>query len=430
MSPGSLSSISAQDLADARLLMAGGNAGLEGVAAGRGLVIAIPFNHTGGWSAQTSFLRSLAVCLHRAAQAQQGQVIVLNMSGPAGARAVADDLRKLMVPVDPAIWYGDGGPGKVLETLGAHCLVSLFEVPPVSMQNAGTGVVGWIPDFQHFRLPRFFDEAEIRTRDEAFHAIISRSDFILMSSRDVERDCVAFDPASAGKTRVHPFPSGLVMEKLSEVDPAKVLAHYHLPEKFALVANQFWAHKNHATVIEAVRQAADAGCRVPVVLTGLPADSRDPANRVVSQVLQDIAKAGLRDTIFPLGQVPYQDLVALMKAAAVIIQPSCFEGWSTIVQDAKALGRPVICSALGVHREQAPEALGFFDPGKPEELAGILTSTWPGLPAGPDPAGLDVAMHRQKDFARDYGAALWLTCVEAASHSGAWPKKRSTSPFV
>ena len=77
-------------------------------------------------------------------------------------------------------------------------------------------------------------------------------------------------------------------------------------------------------------------------------------------MLQAIATADLAGQIIFLGQIPYADLVNLMRAAAVVIQPSLFEGWCTIVQDAKAIGRPLICSDLSVHREQAPDAIGFF----------------------------------------------------------------------
>ena len=68
-----------------------------------------------------------------------------------------------------------------------------------------------------------------------------------------------------------------------------------------------------------------------------------------------------------------------MRAAALIIQPSFFEGWSTSIEDSKALGRPLVCSDIPVHREQVPDALGFFDPMKPEILADLLAKIYPDL---------------------------------------------------
>src|SRR6185295_3152663 len=134
---------------------------------------------------------------------------------------------------------------------------------------------------------------------------------------------------------------------------------FRLPEKFALVANQFWAHKNHQVIAGAAAKLRNQGLTPTIVMTGLPADPRDTSNSNFSALLQKIAAAGLNGQIIILGQVPYVDLINLMTMAALVIQPSRFEGWSTIVQDSKALGRPVICSDIPVHREQAPDAIGF-----------------------------------------------------------------------
>src|SRR5712692_9628701 len=123
-------------------------------------------------------------------------------------------------------------------------------------------------------------------------------------------------------------------------------------------------------------------------MTGLPVDHRDRSNSNLSSLLQAIASAGLNGQITILGQVSYADLVNLMRTAALVIQPSRFEGWSTIVQDAKALGRPLICSDIAVHREQASSALGSFPCDKPEVLASLLAST-SGLSQGKKPRALE-----------------------------------------
>jgi len=41
-----------------------------------------------------------------------------------------------------------------------------------------------------------------------------------------------------------------------------------------------------------------------------------------------------------------------MKNAQAVIQPSFFEGWSTVVEDAKSLNQHIIVSDLEVHKEQ------------------------------------------------------------------------------
>ncbi len=44
--------------------------------------------------------------------------------------------------------------------------------------------------------------------------------------------------------------------------------------------------------------------------------------------------------------------MALLRGAAAVLQPSRFEGWSTIIEDAKSLGKPIVASDIAVHREQ------------------------------------------------------------------------------
>ena len=290
-------------------------------------------------------------------------------------------------------------------------MLNLFGPPP---EVGNVGLVGWIADFQHYRLPQFFSAKEATARDEIFADTIARCNRVMLSSKDSERDCLRFKPEAQGKTRVHPFPSGLVFQPLPAASKVSVVEKYHLPAKFMLVANQFWGHKNHLTIVEAARLLAQRGIEVPMVLTGLPSDYRDPSNSLVSKVLQAISSGGLRNTVIPLAQVPYADLIGLLRHAALIVQPSSFEGWSTTVQDGKALGRPVACSAISLHREQAPNAVGFFGPTAPKELADLLERVWPSLKAGPDAALETQALAAEQAFANDYGSALWRTCAEAS----------------
>ena len=193
-----------------------------------------------------------------------------------------------------------------------------------------------------------------------------------------------------------------------------MLERFGIPEKFALVVNQFWRHKNARVVVAAAAELRRRHAEVPVVLVGLPWDYRDPLNAPISETLQDVARLRLRETVTVLGGVARADLLALLRRAAVVIQPSLFEGWGTTVQDAKALGRPVLCSDIAVHREQAPDAVGLFAPGDPNELADLLERVWPDLGPGPDLDREAQALERERSFARAHGEALFAICGEAA----------------
>ena len=49
-----------------------------------------------------------------------------------------------------------------------------------------------------------------------------------------------------------------------------------------------------------------------------------------------------------------------MKNAKAIIQPSLFEGWSTVIEDARSLQVPVIATDLTVNIEQLGDKGKYF----------------------------------------------------------------------
>jgi glycosyltransferase involved in cell wall biosynthesis len=291
-----------------------------------------------------------------------------------------------------------------------NVLLPLLDLPP---WRIGPATIGWIPDFQHVHLPEFFTQSDLDRRNTTFRRLAEKATVVMLSSNAARDDFAKSLPQYAGKSRVIPFPSLLAFEEFPDDDPTVTRKKFNLPEKFALVANQFWAHKNHALVVQALSLVQHND--IHVVMTGLPSDHRDPANRNFSALLQAIAAAGLNRRITILGLAPYADLVNLMRTAALIIQPSRFEGWSTVVQDAIALGRPLLCSDIAVHREQTPQALGFFSTDDAEALADLLARHWKDLTPGPDFQTEKRSLASERNAARRHGQSLLELCREVAA---------------
>lgn len=288
-------------------------------------------------------------------------------------------------------------------------LSALFLTQDCSPKKAPYGRIAWIPDFQHLYLPQYFSDQEVLQRNATFLRWAECADRVLLSSRPAYDDFVRTYPQYSDRAIIAEFPSLFAFREGGGVF-VDSSSRFKLPHRFLLVANQFWRHKNHAVVIDALALLASRGLVIHAVFTGLPLDYRDPLNKVISEVLQKIAERQMSGQIFPLGLVPRGDLVCLMRKSCVVVQPSRFEGWSTTVQDALALGRPVICSDIDVHREQAPDALGFFDVDNAETLATILAKWWPRLLPGPDSAAEDAGIAKAREHARRYGRLLLESC--------------------
>lgn len=222
----------------------------------------------------------------------------------------------------------------------------------------------WIPDLQHRILPNNFGLIERIRRDRGYKRLARAASLVVVSSDVTRQDAAHAYPAAAPKLRVLHFASVRV-EPPATIAP--VLKHYRLPQRFLLLPNQFWAHKNHATAF-----AALGTLPLPLVCTGPTEDHRRP--EFARRLLAEVRRRGEADRLRVLGVVPRSDYLALVRGAAAVVQPSLFEGWSSVVEDARAYGRPIALSDIPVHREQDPPLGVFFAPRDPAALAAAVVA--------------------------------------------------------
>lgn len=217
-------------------------------------------------------------------------------------------------------------------------------------------VLVWIPDFQHKHFPGAFEWSRLWGRELLYQLQTRAGRTIMLSSEASRAECERFYPASAGRTVVVRFcvPAGAV-------EPDEDLANrYDLPPDYLYLPNQFWKHKNHIALVEALGLLRREGRKIFVVASGNPADVRDPS--YFPSLLRRIAALELGDSWRLLGMIPYHDVLRLMRSSVAVVNPSLVEGWSTTVEEAKSLQVPLVLSDIPVHREQATRDVIFFDP--------------------------------------------------------------------
>jgi glycosyltransferase involved in cell wall biosynthesis len=210
-------------------------------------------------------------------------------------------------------------------------------------------ILTWVADFQSHHLPDMFGRAARWRTYLGRHLQLLGPRTILLSSEDAKRDCARFYPASAGRTVVVPF---AVLPRARPLPDPELPARYGLPRRFFYLPNQFWKHKNHRLVIEALPRALNARPDLVVAASGSAVEHRH------------------------LGRIPSDDVVALMELSVALVNPSLFEGWSTTVEEAKSLGVPMVLSALRVHEEQAGTEARYFDPHSAESAAEAFIAAW------------------------------------------------------
>ena len=193
-----------------------------------------------------------------------------------------------------------------------------------------------------------------------------------------------------------------------DTDPGWICDEYHLPERFVYLPNQFWVHKGHRLVIEALAQLRASRPDVTVVCTGNTADHRDPM--YFGELLAEVSRLGLRDNFVVLGWVPQAHIFHLMRQAVAVLQPSRFEGWSTTVEETKSVGKSIILSDIPVHREQAPAGVRYFDPTDAAALAEQLVAAYETCSPGPDPVLEEAARDALPRRTHEYAETLRGDC--------------------
>ena len=243
-----------------------------------------------------------------------------------------------------------------------------------TLRGSTMPTAGWIPDFQHAHLPSFFDDDERALRDADFRALADQCDCIVVSSEAALGDLAAFAPDALAKSAVLRFVPAVDQTAIVPLSTLEVKYAFRAP--FFYVPNQFWIHKNHVLVVDALALLKQRGLAPIVVMTGSTADYRHPDH--FESLMKRAEAAGVSHSLRVLGTVPYADLISLMQHAVAIVNPSLFEGWSSSVEEAKALDKIVLLSSLPVHREQAPAKGRYFDPTRPEALADAMRSVLEG----------------------------------------------------
>jgi glycosyltransferase involved in cell wall biosynthesis len=226
-------------------------------------------------------------------------------------------------------------------------------------------VVHTIADLQHEHYPDFFNELQLATRTlgyqfscKASAATIAISHFV---ADDIKR-LYGIDPA-----RVFAIPLALDPHMQDAAPRAERLSaqarlKYRLHGDYIFYPANGWPHKNHETLVRAMRWVAREVPGVRLVLSGFAYD-------VLDRIQPILDEHGLHDTVRYVGYVTRDDLVGLYAGAKMLVFPSLFEGFGLPLLEAMHLGVPVACSRMGSLPEVAGGATLFFDPRDERDIA-------------------------------------------------------------
>ncbi len=207
-----------------------------------------------------------------------------------------------------------------------------------------------IQDIQHEYFPEFFSPEELAWRQVNFKPSADKATQIITASAYTRQTVI--DRYGLSPQKITAIPYGISAQFTAAIPPeavAQTRQNYQLPPQFIYYPANFWPHKNHRRLFEALVQLKTRyHLTVPLVLSGVFQGQAD-----LSAL---IAELGLTGQVHLLGYLPHAELPALYAAATALVFPSLFEGFGQPVLEAMACGCPVICANTTSLPELAGEA--------------------------------------------------------------------------
>ena len=258
--------------------------------------------------------------------------------------------------------------GEKLDLDLLHSPVQVF----TSMDFDIPGILN-LHDLQHLYYPENFTPGDLEAREKLYARSVGLASAIVVSSTHVRDDLVTRMQVPSSRVHVIPVACNPEIESgLRSLSPEAARDRYSLPNQFAFFPAQFWPHKNHARLVEALAivRRRNPSYAFRLVFTG----SREFAGWPPTQ--DAIERNNLEDAVQILDYIPTEHLGAIYKSALFCIVPSLFEASSYPVIESQSLGCPVMCSNVTSLPELVANGRGLiFDPMSPEDIADKM-ETW------------------------------------------------------
>lgn len=360
-------------------------------------------------------LRSLRALLRRQPSPTLVEKTDVQATASRLQRAGLPELQLLVIP---------GGEQALLTLCRDHGIDAVLPLTAALSAAFPVPWIGYIFDFQHRALTRYFSARERRRRDRLFGALLARASVVIANAQAVLADARRFAGHFPAELIALPF-SAAPSAAWFDTDPAATQQKYGVGRRYFMISNQFWIHKRHDLAFRAFALLTAEHPDVELVCTGATEDWRSPG--YFQTLMKFVNAKGLSRRIHILGLIDKLDQIALMRGTIAVIQPTEFEGGpgGGAVFDAVSLGVPTVVSDIPVNCEIARYVTRYFraDDGGSllEQMRAVLGDPAPAL----TPADLLAAgLHRRESM----GRALWQATERAIERTEDRLGKKVTAP--
>lgn len=224
-------------------------------------------------------------------------------------------------------------------------------------------------DLQHRHLPQNFSVRERARRERWYASFCRQASIVTVMTQSAKNDISSAYGVPSARVAVIGWPPQLALQQRPAVGEARQWAAAHgLPEAFALFPARTWRHKNHVTLVSALRRLRDDyAIELPVVFTG-------GETELAKQIRALAEKLEVASLLHWRGFVSRDELALLYAASCCVVYPSLFEGWGMPILEALWAGTPVVCSRGIGFEELAGDAALYFDPTSDRDIAAALAA--------------------------------------------------------
>jgi glycosyltransferase involved in cell wall biosynthesis len=240
--------------------------------------------------------------------------------------------------------------------LRQNCDLWIFPAQDVLTYALPTGTIGAIHDLMH-RHEKHFPEVSgwglFGRRERHYQNLCAYARAILVDS-EIGKSHVT-DAYMIASKHVHVLPYVAPNYINQEVTPADFDSRYTLPPKFAFYPAQFWEHKNHIRLINALAKAHESVPDLHLVLAG-------SKKNAYAKIIETINDLNLKEKVHVLGYIPDQDMSTFYRRARALVMPTFFGPTNIPPLEAMAVGCPMALSNIYAMPEQVGSAALLFDP--------------------------------------------------------------------
>lgn len=283
---------------------------------------------------------------------------------------IARTLMSLFIPANCALLISRRMNPVVIQLARLRCDLWIFPAQDELTWQVGGQVVGTIHDLMH-RYERHFPEAgnwwRYGVREHRFRNIARQSTAVLVDSQTGKQHVLDSYASCSDKTHALPYVApdyiwgGRVRPDFD--------SYYQLPAKFYFYPAQFWQHKNHRRLIDALAEARRVCSDMALVLSG-------GFKHEYESVRQQVSEAGLTDAVRFVGYVPDSDMAGFYSRARGLVMPTFFGPTNIPPLEAMAIGCPVLISETYAMPEQCGDAALYFNPNSVAEIRDRMIKLW------------------------------------------------------